>query len=169
MQCFRFIAHESCAAQQCPPQVRRETVVLHLAQVEESSSAPEEAQTPGVTSTQENEDPQATAAPPPSIIESGRSSGQDSPADAPGSPHKEFHSAVLKALGCDAESERDGPSAGITCHLPAESCSFWVYSDFAGLFFFLPVSRCPWVSNLGDPTRLSIPFSWQTSRPWIFK
>ncbi|XP_058614053.1 alpha-adducin isoform X11 [Onychostoma macrolepis] len=84
------------------------------AQVEELSSAPEEAQTPGVTSTQENEDPQATAAPPPSIIESGRSSGQDSPADAPGSPHKEFHSAVLKALGCDAESEHDVPSAGQT-------------------------------------------------------
>ncbi|XP_016404426.1 alpha-adducin isoform X4 [Sinocyclocheilus rhinocerous] len=101
-------------AQQCPPQVRRETVVLHLAQVEESSSAPEEAQTPDVTSTQENEDPQATTAPPPSIIESGHASGQDSPADAPGSPHKEFHSAVLKALGCDAESERDGPSAGQT-------------------------------------------------------
>ncbi|XP_016404427.1 alpha-adducin isoform X5 [Sinocyclocheilus rhinocerous] len=84
------------------------------AQVEESSSAPEEAQTPDVTSTQENEDPQATTAPPPSIIESGHASGQDSPADAPGSPHKEFHSAVLKALGCDAESERDGPSAGQT-------------------------------------------------------
>uniref|UniRef100_A0A671Q686 Alpha-adducin n=1 Tax=Sinocyclocheilus anshuiensis TaxID=1608454 RepID=A0A671Q686_9TELE len=103
------VTKTSCDA--CPPQVRRETVVLHLAQVEESSSAPEEAQTPDVTSTQENEDPQATAAPPPSIIESGHASGQDSPADAPGSPHKEFHSAVLKALGCDAESERDGPSA----------------------------------------------------------
>ncbi|XP_043085772.1 alpha-adducin isoform X3 [Puntigrus tetrazona] len=83
-------------------------------QVEESRSAPEEAQTPDVTSTRESEDPQATAAPPPSIIESGRSSGQDSPADAPGSPHKEFHSAVLKALGCEAESERDGSSAGQT-------------------------------------------------------
>lgn len=98
------------------------------AQVEESSSAPEEAQTPGVTSTQENEDPQATAAPPPSIIESGRSSGQDSPADAPGSPHKEFHSAVLKALGCDAESERDGPSAGQTPEVeegkvPSDTCT----------------------------------------------
>ncbi|XP_016295582.1 alpha-adducin isoform X5 [Sinocyclocheilus anshuiensis] len=115
-------------AQQCPPQVRRETVVLHLAQVEESSSAPEEAQTPDVTSTQENEDPQATAAPPPSIIESGHASGQDSPADAPGSPHKEFHSAVLKALGCDAESERDGPSAGQTPEVeegkvPSASCT----------------------------------------------
>uniref|UniRef100_A0A671Q4M7 Alpha-adducin n=1 Tax=Sinocyclocheilus anshuiensis TaxID=1608454 RepID=A0A671Q4M7_9TELE len=98
------------------------------AQVEESSSAPEEAQTPDVTSTQENEDPQATAAPPPSIIESGHASGQDSPADAPGSPHKEFHSAVLKALGCDAESERDGPSAGQTPEVeegkvPSASCT----------------------------------------------
>ncbi|XP_016115832.1 alpha-adducin isoform X2 [Sinocyclocheilus grahami] len=98
------------------------------AQVEESSSAPEEAQTPDITSTQENEDPQATAAPPPSIIESGRASGQDSPADAPGSPHKEFHSAVLKALGCDAESERDRPSAGQTLEVeegkvPSTTCT----------------------------------------------
>uniref|UniRef100_A0A8C1JWK2 Alpha-adducin n=1 Tax=Cyprinus carpio TaxID=7962 RepID=A0A8C1JWK2_CYPCA len=97
------------------------------AQVEESPSAPEEAQTPDVTSTQEHEDPQATAAPPPSIIESGRASGHDSPVDATGSPHKEFHSAVLKALGCDAESERE-PSAGQTLEVeegkvPSTTCT----------------------------------------------
>ncbi|XP_042603763.1 alpha-adducin-like [Cyprinus carpio] len=97
------------------------------AQVEESPSAPEEAQTPDVTSTQEHEDPQATTAPPPSIIESGRASGHDSPVDATGSPHKEFHSAVLKALGCDAESERE-PSAGQTLEVeegkvPSTTCT----------------------------------------------
>ncbi|XDV38106.1 hypothetical protein PO909_007581 [Leuciscus waleckii] len=55
------------------------------------------------------EDPRATTAPPPSIIpsrgtESGGPSGHDTPADPPRSPHKEFHSAVLKALGCDPRS-----------------------------------------------------------------
>ncbi|XP_026052811.1 alpha-adducin-like isoform X10 [Carassius auratus] len=98
------------------------------AQVEESSSAPEEAQTPDVTSTQEHEDPQAAVAPPPSTIESGLASGQDSPEDARQSPHKEFHSAVLKALGCDAESDRDGPSAGQTLEIeegkvPSTTCT----------------------------------------------
>uniref|UniRef100_A0A9J7YDA5 Alpha-adducin n=1 Tax=Cyprinus carpio carpio TaxID=630221 RepID=A0A9J7YDA5_CYPCA len=97
------------------------------AQVEESPTAPEEAQTPDVTSTQEHEDPQATTAPPPSIIDSGRASGHDSPADATGSPHKEFHSAVLKALGCDAESKRE-PSAGQTLEVeegkvPSTTCT----------------------------------------------
>ncbi|XP_052392712.1 alpha-adducin isoform X2 [Carassius gibelio] len=59
-------------------------------------------QTPDVTSTQDNDDPQATATPPPSTIPSrGTESGRDSPVDPPGSPHKEFHSAVLRALGCD--------------------------------------------------------------------
>uniref|UniRef100_A0A8C2PVF4 Alpha-adducin n=1 Tax=Cyprinus carpio TaxID=7962 RepID=A0A8C2PVF4_CYPCA len=42
-------------------------------------------------------------------------SGRDSPADPPGSPQKEFLSAVLKALGCDVESE---PSAGTSCGRP---------------------------------------------------
>ncbi|XP_052443526.1 alpha-adducin isoform X14 [Carassius gibelio] len=98
------------------------------AQVEESSSAPEEAQTPDVTSTQEHEDPQAAVAPPPSTIESGLASGQDSPEDARESPHKEFHSAVLKALGCDAESDRGGPSAGQTLEIeegkvPSTTCT----------------------------------------------
>ncbi|XP_026052730.1 alpha-adducin isoform X5 [Carassius auratus] len=98
------------------------------AQVEESSSAPEEAQTPDVTSTQEHEDPQAAVAPPPSTIESGLASGQDSPDDARESPHKEFHSAVLKALGCDAESDRGGPSAGQTLEIeegkvPSTTCT----------------------------------------------
>ncbi|XP_059397683.1 alpha-adducin-like isoform X2 [Carassius carassius] len=69
-------------------------------------------QTPDVTSTQDNDDPQATATPPPSTIPSrGTESGRDSPVDPPGSPHKEFHSAVLRALGCDVECE---PSAGQT-------------------------------------------------------
>uniref|UniRef100_A0A673GCR5 Alpha-adducin n=1 Tax=Sinocyclocheilus rhinocerous TaxID=307959 RepID=A0A673GCR5_9TELE len=82
------------------------------AQIEESASGPEGVQTPDVMSTQDNEDPQATATPPPSIIPSrGPEAGQDSPADPPGPPHEEFHSAVLEALGCDAESE---PSAGQT-------------------------------------------------------
>uniref|UniRef100_A0A9J8BBC0 Alpha-adducin n=1 Tax=Cyprinus carpio carpio TaxID=630221 RepID=A0A9J8BBC0_CYPCA len=82
------------------------------AQVEESASGPGGVQTPDVTSAQDNEDPQATATPPPSIISSrGTESGRDSPADPPGSPQKEFLSAVLKALGCDVESE---PSAGQT-------------------------------------------------------
>ncbi|XP_026108618.1 alpha-adducin-like isoform X7 [Carassius auratus] len=59
-------------------------------------------QTPDVTSTQDNDDPQATATPPPSTIPSrGTGSGRDSPVDPPASPHKEFHSAVLRALGCD--------------------------------------------------------------------
>ncbi|XP_059381742.1 alpha-adducin isoform X5 [Carassius carassius] len=98
------------------------------AQVEESSSAPEEVQTPDVTSTQEHEDPQASVTPPPSTIESGLASGQDSPEDDRESPHKEFHSAVLKALGCDAESERDGPSAGQTLEIeegkvPSTTCT----------------------------------------------
>ncbi|XP_052392714.1 alpha-adducin isoform X4 [Carassius gibelio] len=80
---------------QRPPLVWRETVVLHSAQVEG-------VQTPDVTSTQDNDDPQATATPPPSTIPSrGTESGRDSPVDPPGSPHKEFHSAVLRALGCD--------------------------------------------------------------------
>lgn len=100
------------------------------AQVEETASAPEEVQTPAggapdITSTQE--DPGATAAPPPSIIpsrgtESGAASGHDSPADPPESPHKEFHSAVLKALGCDTEPEpdRDGAPAGQTPEVEEE-------------------------------------------------
>lgn len=114
---------------------------MHLAQVEESPSAPEEAQTPDVTSTQEHEDPQATTAPPPSIIESGRASGHDSPVDATGSPHKEFHSAVLKALGCDAESERE-PSAGIACHLPAEGRSLFgfILTLLGSFSFFLSLA-----------------------------
>ncbi|RXN24625.1 alpha-adducin isoform X1 [Labeo rohita] len=112
-------------AQQRPPQVSRETVILHLAQVEESASASEGAQTPEDTPTQENNGPQATAAPPPSIVpsrgtESGRASGQDSPPDPPASPHREFHSAVLKALGCDTESEHDGPPAGQTQEIEEE-------------------------------------------------
>ncbi|XP_051534104.1 alpha-adducin isoform X5 [Myxocyprinus asiaticus] len=81
------------------------------AQVEESVntqlSGPEEVQTPSDVK-QENEETQATMAPPPSIIpsrdtESGSVSGQASPSDPPESPHKEFHCAVLKALGCDTE------------------------------------------------------------------
>ncbi|XP_067279919.1 alpha-adducin isoform X10 [Pseudorasbora parva] len=88
------------------------------AQVEESAS--EEVQIPGapdVTSTPEA--PDATAAPPPSVIpsrgtESGAASGDHSPADPPESPHREFHSAVLKALGCDPDPERDGTPAGQT-------------------------------------------------------
>ncbi|KTG45884.1 hypothetical protein cypCar_00013664 [Cyprinus carpio] len=119
---------EACAAQQCPLQVRRETVVLHLAQVEESPTAPEEAQTPDVTSTQEHEDPQATT--PLTLINRIRrrcDRCHDSPADATGSPHKEFHSAVLKALGCDAESKRE-PSAGQTLEVeegkvPSTTCT----------------------------------------------
>ncbi|XP_048021194.1 alpha-adducin isoform X5 [Megalobrama amblycephala] len=104
------------------------------AQVEESASTPEGVQTPGapdVTSAQE--DPRPTATPPPSIIpsrgtESGRASGHDSPADPQESPHKEFHSAVLKALGCDAEPERDGPPAGQTAEVeegqvPSATCT----------------------------------------------
>ncbi|XP_050949931.1 alpha-adducin isoform X5 [Labeo rohita] len=95
------------------------------AQVEESASASEGAQTPEDTPTQENNGPQATAAPPPSIVpsrgtESGRASGQDSPPDPPASPHREFHSAVLKALGCDTESEHDGPPAGQTQEIEEE-------------------------------------------------
>ncbi|XP_016403735.1 alpha-adducin-like isoform X2 [Sinocyclocheilus rhinocerous] len=71
------------------------------AQIEESASGPEGVQTPDVMSTQDT-----------SIIPSrGPEAGQDSPADPPGPPHEEFHSAVLEALGCDAESE---PSAGQT-------------------------------------------------------
>ncbi|XP_067233178.1 alpha-adducin isoform X16 [Chanodichthys erythropterus] len=106
------------------------------AQVEESASTPEGVQTPvggapDVTSAQE--DPRPTATPPPSIIpsrgtESGRASGHDSPADPLESPHKEFHSAVLKALGCDAEPERDGPPAGQTAEVeegqvPSATCT----------------------------------------------
>ncbi|XP_051960409.1 alpha-adducin [Xyrauchen texanus] len=81
------------------------------AQVEESVntqlSGPEEVQTP-LDVKQENEEAQATMAPPPSIIpsrdtESGSVSGQASPSDLPESPHKDFHCAVLKALGCDTE------------------------------------------------------------------
>ncbi|XP_073680630.1 alpha-adducin isoform X2 [Garra rufa] len=103
------------------------------AQVEESASTSEGAQTPEDTPTQENNNPQAIAAPPPSVIpsrgtESGRASGQDSPPHPPASPHKEFHSAVLKALGCDAEPERDGPPAGQTPEIeegkvPSATCT----------------------------------------------
>ncbi|ROL46820.1 Alpha-adducin [Anabarilius grahami] len=133
---WHFTLHMNPAVQQRPLQVRRETVVLHLAQVEESTSTPEGVQTPvggapDVTSTQE--DPRPTATPPPSIIpsrgtESGRASGHDSPADPQESPHKEFHSAVLKALGCDAEPERDGPPAGQTAEVeegqvPSATCT----------------------------------------------
>lgn len=146
---WHFTLHMNPAAQQRPLQVRRETVVLHLAQVEESASTPEGVQTPvggapDVTSAQE--DPRPTATPPPSIIpsrgtESGRASGHDSPADPQESPHKEFHSAVLKALGCDAEPERDGPPAG-TCGRPL------LLGRVLTLLgsFFLPVSCCfkPW-------------------------
>ncbi|XP_077089670.1 alpha-adducin isoform X1 [Siphateles boraxobius] len=89
------------------------------AQVEESSSdVPQE-------------DPRATAAPPPSIIPSrgtgsGGPSGHDTPGDPPGPPHKEFHSAVLKALGCDPE--QDGTPAGQTAevedgHVPSSTCT----------------------------------------------
>ncbi|XP_056094398.1 alpha-adducin isoform X3 [Rhinichthys klamathensis goyatoka] len=77
------------------------------------------------------EDPRATAAPPPSIIpsrgtESGGPSGHDTPADPPGSPQKDFHSAVLKALGC--EPERDGTPAGQTAEVedgpvPSSTCT----------------------------------------------
>ncbi|XP_039519996.1 alpha-adducin isoform X14 [Pimephales promelas] len=77
------------------------------------------------------EDPRATAAPPPSIIpsrgtESGGPSGNDTPADPPGSPQKEFHFAVLKALGC--EPERDGTPAGQTAEVedgpvPSSTCT----------------------------------------------
>ncbi|XP_051734447.1 alpha-adducin isoform X16 [Ctenopharyngodon idella] len=106
------------------------------AQVDKSASTPEGVQTPvggapDVTSAQE--DPRPTATPPPSIIpsrgtESGRASGHDSPADPQESPHKEFHSAVLKALGCDAEPERDGPPAGQTAEVeegqvPSSTCT----------------------------------------------
>lgn len=130
---WHFTLHMNPAAQQRPLQVRRETVVLHLAQVDKSASTPEGVQTPVVGApdvTSAQEDPRPTATPPPSIIpsrgtESGRASGHDSPADPQESPHKEFHSAVLKALGCDAEPERDGPPAGTACHLPAEGLSFW--------------------------------------------
>ncbi|KAK2872246.1 hypothetical protein Q8A67_022143 [Cirrhinus molitorella] len=94
------------------------------AQVEESASASEGAQTPEDTPTQENGDPQVTTAPPPSIIPSG----QESPPDPPASPHKEFHSAVLKALGCDEEPEHDLPPAGQTQEIeegkvPSATCT----------------------------------------------
>ncbi|KAK7131656.1 hypothetical protein R3I94_016699 [Phoxinus phoxinus] len=79
------------------------------------------------------EDPRATAAPPPSIIpsrgtESGGPSGHDTPADPLGSPDKEFHSAVLKALGCEPEPERDGTPAGQTAEVeegqvPSSTCT----------------------------------------------
>uniref|UniRef100_A0A673GCZ4 Alpha-adducin n=1 Tax=Sinocyclocheilus rhinocerous TaxID=307959 RepID=A0A673GCZ4_9TELE len=99
-----------------------ETVVLHLAQIEESASGPEGVQTPDVMSTQDNEDPQATATPPPSIIPSrGPEAGQDSPADPPGPPHEEFHSAVLEALGCDAESEDFHASC-----IKSRACERWI-------------------------------------------
>ncbi|XP_056586484.1 alpha-adducin isoform X6 [Triplophysa dalaica] len=101
------------------------------AQAEESVRTPlsEEVQTPSAspetTSTQENEEPRVTEAPPPSIIpsrdaESEPVSGGESPSHPPESPHKEFHCAVLKALGCDAEltaftqPESNGPDAGQT-------------------------------------------------------
>ncbi|KAI7796278.1 alpha-adducin isoform X5 [Triplophysa rosa] len=101
------------------------------AQAEESVHTPlsEEVQPPSAspetTSPQENEEPRVTEAPPPSIIpsrdaESEPVSGRESPSHPPESPHKEFHCAVLKALGCDAEltaltqPESNGPDAGQT-------------------------------------------------------
>lgn len=93
------------------------------AQVEDSASSPEDVQ--GLlSSTHENPDPQVTAAPPPSIIPS-RASGQDSPADNPESPQKEFHSAVLKALGCETEAAgqplevEEGKVPSSTCTPPS--------------------------------------------------
>ncbi|XP_056303094.1 alpha-adducin isoform X2 [Danio aesculapii] len=93
------------------------------AQVEDSASAPEDVQAP-LSSTHENPDPQVIAAPPPSIIPS-RASGQDSPADYPESPQKEFHSAVLKALGCETEAAgqtletEEGKVPSSTCTPPS--------------------------------------------------
>lgn len=93
------------------------------AQVEDSASSPEDVQ--GLlSSTHENPDPQVIAAPPPSIIPS-RASGQDSPADNPESPQKEFHSAVLKALGCETEAAgqplevEEGKVPSSTCTPPS--------------------------------------------------
>lgn len=93
------------------------------AQVEDSSLAPDDV--PALlSSTHETQDLQVTAAPPPSIIPS-RASGQDSPADYPESPQKEFHSAVLKALGCETEAAgqtleaEEGKVPSSTCTPPS--------------------------------------------------
>ncbi|TRY54266.1 hypothetical protein DNTS_010118 [Danionella cerebrum] len=79
------------------PRVERETVVLPSAQVEESPQEPEE----------------TFAAPPSSLIPSrGTESGGASPAGPPESPREEFHTAVLKALGCEGDLPAVAPSAG---------------------------------------------------------
>nr|XP_055037196.1 alpha-adducin isoform X5 [Misgurnus anguillicaudatus] len=115
------------------------------AQVEESVntrlSGPEEVQTPSgpsdITSTQENDEPRVTETPPPSIIssrdaESEPVSGRESPSRPSDSPHKDFHCAVLKALGCDTEltslsqPEHNGPAAGQTQEteeVPSGTCT----------------------------------------------
>ncbi|TRY54269.1 hypothetical protein DNTS_010118 [Danionella cerebrum] len=67
------------------------------AQVEESPQEPEE----------------TFAAPPSSLIPSrGTESGGASPAGPPESPREEFHTAVLKALGCEGDLPAVAPSAG---------------------------------------------------------
>ncbi|XP_073727705.1 alpha-adducin isoform X11 [Misgurnus anguillicaudatus] len=115
------------------------------AQVEESVntrlSGPEEVQTPSgpsdITSTQENDEPRVTETPPPSIIssrdaESEPVSGRESPSRPSDSPHKDFHCAVLKALGCDTELtslsqlEHNGLAAGQTQEteeVPSGTCT----------------------------------------------
>lgn len=141
--------------------------MLHLAQAEESVHTPiSEVQTPPVspdiTSTQENEEPRVTVAPPPSIIpsrdaESEPVSGRESPLHPPESPHKEFHCAVLKALGCDTEltaltrPEPNGPDAGTACDLSAEDLLCGL--DFESLSIFHHPLLSPGLKS-GDPAHL---------------